>query len=206
MHFLLILQAYLSDSEFQTVFGMTKDAFYQQPNWKQELQKRKADLFWREQASYLVSAIKFDPLIVNGSKSIIYYQLCFFLRTGYWWLCSIGFFFFCNQFYRSILLFVHGLSCAACEVLIYSSLLCDCPYVCIIFFHWFVTYGHFLVGHPWFIVLLLRCIAHEIFVLSVCCWWLTIERLWLNLSTRTNKWPSLAIEVQGDVEVACLPA
>jgi len=45
MHFLLILQAYLSDSEFQTVFGMTKDAFYQQPNWKQELQKRKADLF-----------------------------------------------------------------------------------------------------------------------------------------------------------------
>ncbi|CAO2181728.1 unnamed protein product [Urochloa humidicola] len=38
-------EAYLSDSEFQTVFGMTKDAFYQQPNWKQELQKRKADLF-----------------------------------------------------------------------------------------------------------------------------------------------------------------
>ena len=66
MHFLLILQAYLSDSEFQTVFGMTKDAFYQQPNWKQELQKRKADLFWREQASYLVSAIKFDLVIVNG--------------------------------------------------------------------------------------------------------------------------------------------
>jgi hypothetical protein len=41
----LILQAYLSDSEFQSVFGMTKDAFYRQPNWKQELQKRKADLF-----------------------------------------------------------------------------------------------------------------------------------------------------------------
>ncbi|RLN23328.1 hypothetical protein C2845_PM07G34920 [Panicum miliaceum] len=38
-------EAYLLDSEFQTVFGMTKDAFYQQPNWKQELQKRKADLF-----------------------------------------------------------------------------------------------------------------------------------------------------------------
>jgi len=66
---ILILQAYLSDSEFQTVFGMTKDAFYQQPNWKQELQKRKADLFWREQASYLVSAIKFDPLIVNGGPT-----------------------------------------------------------------------------------------------------------------------------------------
>jgi hypothetical protein len=40
-----ILQAYLSDSEFQSVFGMTKDAFYKQPGWKQELQKRKADLF-----------------------------------------------------------------------------------------------------------------------------------------------------------------
>jgi len=38
-------EAYLSDSEFQSVFGMTKDAFYRQPNWKQELQKRKADLF-----------------------------------------------------------------------------------------------------------------------------------------------------------------
>ncbi|GJN16727.1 hypothetical protein PR202_gb03747 [Eleusine coracana subsp. coracana] len=42
---LSILQAYLSDSEFQSVFGMTKDAFYKQPSWKQELQKRKADLF-----------------------------------------------------------------------------------------------------------------------------------------------------------------
>ncbi|KAF7033275.1 hypothetical protein CFC21_044390 [Triticum aestivum] len=38
-------EAYLSESEFQTVFGITKDAFYQQPGWKQELQKRKADLF-----------------------------------------------------------------------------------------------------------------------------------------------------------------
>jgi len=28
--------------------------------------------------------------------------------------------FFCDQFYRSILLFVHGLSCAACEVLIHT--------------------------------------------------------------------------------------
>jgi hypothetical protein len=42
---LSIIQAYLSDGEFQSVFGMTKDAFYKQPNWKQELQKRKADLF-----------------------------------------------------------------------------------------------------------------------------------------------------------------
>jgi len=38
-------EAYLSESEFQTVFGITKDAFYRQPGWKQELQKRKADLF-----------------------------------------------------------------------------------------------------------------------------------------------------------------
>ncbi|KAL5209085.1 hypothetical protein ABZP36_004708 [Zizania latifolia] len=38
-------ETYLSDSEFQTVFGMPKEEFYQQPRWKQELQKRKADLF-----------------------------------------------------------------------------------------------------------------------------------------------------------------
>jgi hypothetical protein len=38
-------EAYLSDSEFQTVFGISKDAFYRQPGWKQELQKRKAGLF-----------------------------------------------------------------------------------------------------------------------------------------------------------------
>ncbi|KAM0931137.1 hypothetical protein ACQ4PT_000529 [Festuca glaucescens] len=38
-------EAYLSESEFQTVFGISKDAFYKQPGWKQELQKRKADLF-----------------------------------------------------------------------------------------------------------------------------------------------------------------
>ncbi|KAL6649954.1 hypothetical protein ACP70R_014178 [Stipagrostis hirtigluma subsp. patula] len=38
-------ETYLSDSEFQTVFGMTKDEFYEQPRWKQEMQKRKADLF-----------------------------------------------------------------------------------------------------------------------------------------------------------------
>ncbi|XP_044978457.1 villin-2-like isoform X1 [Hordeum vulgare subsp. vulgare] len=38
-------EAYLSESEFQTVFGVTKDVFYLQPGWKQELQKRKADLF-----------------------------------------------------------------------------------------------------------------------------------------------------------------
>jgi len=38
-------EAYLSESEFQTVFGTSKDSFYKQPGWKQELQKRKADLF-----------------------------------------------------------------------------------------------------------------------------------------------------------------
>jgi hypothetical protein len=44
-NFVLILQTYLSDSEFQTVFGMAKEEFYEQPRWKQELQKKKADLF-----------------------------------------------------------------------------------------------------------------------------------------------------------------
>ncbi|KAJ1297074.1 hypothetical protein BS78_01G350200 [Paspalum vaginatum] len=38
-------ETYLSDSEFQTVFSMTKEEFYEQPRWKQELQKKKADLF-----------------------------------------------------------------------------------------------------------------------------------------------------------------
>jgi hypothetical protein len=42
---MFILQTYLSDSEFHTVFGITKEEFYQQPRWKQEAQKRKADLF-----------------------------------------------------------------------------------------------------------------------------------------------------------------
>lgn len=38
-------EAYLSDEDFQTVLGMTKEAFYQQPKWKQDMQKRKVDLF-----------------------------------------------------------------------------------------------------------------------------------------------------------------
>ncbi|CAL9047259.1 unnamed protein product [Musa banksii] len=38
-------EAYLSDDEFQTVMGITKKAFYQQPKWKQDMQKRKMDLF-----------------------------------------------------------------------------------------------------------------------------------------------------------------
>lgn len=38
-------EAYLSDEDFQIIFGMTKDAFYQLPKWKQDMQKKKADLF-----------------------------------------------------------------------------------------------------------------------------------------------------------------
>ncbi|OVA13838.1 Villin headpiece [Macleaya cordata] len=38
-------EVYLSDVEFQTVLGMTKEAFYKQPKWKQDMQKKKVDLF-----------------------------------------------------------------------------------------------------------------------------------------------------------------
>ncbi|CAI9099911.1 OLC1v1036806C1 [Oldenlandia corymbosa var. corymbosa] len=38
-------EAYLSDEEFQAVFGMTKEAFYKLPRWKQDMHKKKADLF-----------------------------------------------------------------------------------------------------------------------------------------------------------------
>ncbi|KGN59352.1 villin-3 [Cucumis sativus] len=38
-------EAYLSDEEFQTVFGTTKEAFYKLPKWKQDMHKKKADLF-----------------------------------------------------------------------------------------------------------------------------------------------------------------
>ncbi|CAA6668975.1 unnamed protein product [Spirodela intermedia] len=38
-------EAYLSDADFQAVLGMSKEAFYRQPKWKQDMQKRKADLF-----------------------------------------------------------------------------------------------------------------------------------------------------------------
>ncbi|XP_072960846.1 villin-2 [Typha angustifolia] len=38
-------EAYLSDAEFQTVLGMTKETFYRQPRWKQDVLKRKSDLF-----------------------------------------------------------------------------------------------------------------------------------------------------------------
>ncbi|XP_043690540.1 villin-2-like isoform X2 [Telopea speciosissima] len=38
-------EAYLSDEEFQTVLGMTKEAFYQLPKWKQDMRKKKVALF-----------------------------------------------------------------------------------------------------------------------------------------------------------------
>ncbi|KAJ3683840.1 hypothetical protein LUZ60_014067 [Juncus effusus] len=38
-------ETYLSEEEFKTVFGMTKETFNQQPKWKQEVLKRKLDLF-----------------------------------------------------------------------------------------------------------------------------------------------------------------
>ncbi|KAL0337951.1 UNVERIFIED_CONTAM: Villin-3 [Sesamum calycinum] len=44
-HALEIGQAYLSDEEFQSVLGMDKDAFYKLPKWKQDMLKRKVDLF-----------------------------------------------------------------------------------------------------------------------------------------------------------------
>ncbi|XP_031503990.1 villin-3-like isoform X1 [Nymphaea colorata] len=38
-------ESYLSDVEFEKVFGLKKEAFYQQPKWKQDIQKKRADLF-----------------------------------------------------------------------------------------------------------------------------------------------------------------
>ncbi|XP_071909258.1 villin-2-like isoform X2 [Coffea arabica] len=38
-------EAYLSDEEFEAVLGMTKEAFYKLPKWKQDMLKKKADLF-----------------------------------------------------------------------------------------------------------------------------------------------------------------
>ncbi|KAL5134834.1 Villin-2 [Glycine soja] len=41
----MLMEAYLSDKEFQAVFGMAKDAFSKLPRWKQDMLKRKVDLF-----------------------------------------------------------------------------------------------------------------------------------------------------------------
>ena len=38
-------QNYLSDAEFQSVFGMDKAAFEKLPGWKKTAAKKKADLF-----------------------------------------------------------------------------------------------------------------------------------------------------------------
>ncbi|CAN6444816.1 unnamed protein product [Victoria cruziana] len=38
-------ESYLSDVEFEKVFGLKKEAFYQQPKWKQDMQKKRVDLF-----------------------------------------------------------------------------------------------------------------------------------------------------------------
>lgn len=38
-------EVHLSDTEFEQVLGMTKSEFYTQPKWKQDMQKKKVDLF-----------------------------------------------------------------------------------------------------------------------------------------------------------------
>ncbi|XP_016494290.1 villin-2 [Nicotiana tabacum] len=38
-------EAYLSDEEFESVLEMTKEAFYKLPKWKQDIHKKKVDLF-----------------------------------------------------------------------------------------------------------------------------------------------------------------
>ncbi len=38
-------EAYLSDAEFKTVFGMDKAEFYKQPGWKITAAKKAKDLF-----------------------------------------------------------------------------------------------------------------------------------------------------------------
>ncbi|KAI4300793.1 hypothetical protein L6164_034128 [Bauhinia variegata] len=38
-------EAYLSDEDFRSIFGVSKEAFYKMPKWKQDMQKRKFDLF-----------------------------------------------------------------------------------------------------------------------------------------------------------------
>uniref|UniRef100_A0A5B6ZCL2 Putative villin-2 n=1 Tax=Davidia involucrata TaxID=16924 RepID=A0A5B6ZCL2_DAVIN len=38
-------EAYLADEEFQAIMGMAKEAFYKLPKWKQDMHKRKVDLF-----------------------------------------------------------------------------------------------------------------------------------------------------------------
>ncbi|KAE8711156.1 Villin-2 [Hibiscus syriacus] len=38
-------EIYLADEEFETIFGMTREAFYKLPKWKQDSKKKEVDLF-----------------------------------------------------------------------------------------------------------------------------------------------------------------
>jgi len=38
-------ETYLSSEEFQNIFGMDRKKFYEQPKWKQDLQKKSVDMF-----------------------------------------------------------------------------------------------------------------------------------------------------------------
>lgn len=40
-----LLQAYLSDEDFEAILEMPKEAFYKLPKWKQDQLKKKVDLF-----------------------------------------------------------------------------------------------------------------------------------------------------------------
>lgn len=41
----MMFQMYLSPEEFEEIFKMSKEAFYQLPRWKQDQVKKKVDLF-----------------------------------------------------------------------------------------------------------------------------------------------------------------
>ena len=103
-NFVLILQTYLADSEFQTVFVMTKEEFYEQPRWKQELQKKKADLFWNMAGPEWIPSIlqNYTLLPLLFQKRAHATQHCHHVArmiTSSWFCC------FC-ELYR-VLLYLH---------------------------------------------------------------------------------------------------
>ena len=116
---------------------------------------------------YQWSATVCNPLVVNGRSHESWCINILLVVSEDGLLVALhGCFFFGNQFYRSILLFVYGLGCAACEVLrCFFVLLCECPYVYIIFYSP-VCYVRAFPGR-FVIALSSICLAHEIFVLSV---------------------------------------